>query len=77
MTNRPKKPYYVKVFDALSQLVNTLIGGYANESLSGRAYRTQSKWEPIINKMFWFDPDHCRWTHLNDIEYAKWLIDRG
>lgn len=59
--------------DALSQLANTLIGGMANESLSGRAHRTGSRWEKIIDALFWFDKEHCRVAHENDVKYCDWL----
>jgi hypothetical protein len=34
------KEYFHNFFVALSQLVNTIIGGYPDESLSARAWRT-------------------------------------
>ena len=66
--------YLRKIFDALSQLTNTLIGGYANESLSGRSHRTGSKWEIVIDTLLWFDDEHCKNAYLNDIAYARWII---
>ena len=69
-------PQLIVIGDALSQLANAFIGGSANESLSGRAHRTKSKWEKVIDKLFWFDKDHCKVTHENDIKYSKWLLSR-
>lgn len=51
---------------AIDQLVNTLIGGYADETLSSRAYRASRRaghwrWRVcarVINFLF-RDPEHC------------------
>lgn len=68
--------YLIKVGDALSQLANVVfLNGHPNESLSGRAYRTGSKWQKVIDTVLWFDKDHCKNSHLNDIAYAKNLIE--
>jgi hypothetical protein len=65
----------VRIGDALSQLLNAaLLGGHPNESLSGRAWRTQSVWYKVIDVLLWFDPDHCRNSYLNDLHYAVDLI---
>jgi hypothetical protein len=51
----------------LDQLVNTLTGGYPDETLSARCgrlgYRNPYKqWEKLINALFylWQGPDHCK-----------------
>lgn len=65
----------IRVGDALSQLLNVaLLNGHPNESLSGRAWRTQSKWFKVIDALLWFDKDHCRTAHENDLEYARQLL---
>jgi hypothetical protein len=70
MTNR-----LIRIGDALSQLINvTLLNGHPNESLSGRAWRTKSLWYKVIDLIFWFDKDHCKYSYLNDIKYAHDLI---
>jgi len=69
------RPLLIRIGDACSQLVNTLIGGHPNESLSGRAYRTQSPWANIIDRLFWFDHEHCKQSYLNDVRYASWLMN--
>lgn len=67
--------YLIKIGDALSQLFNViLLNGHPNESLSGRAYRTNSKWYKVIDILLWFDKNHCRNAYLNDIQYASELI---
>ena len=70
------KAYLLRIGDALSQLGNTILGGEANESISGRAYREQRKHMFIIDGFFaWFgDYNHCRESYLNDVKYAGRLL---
>lgn len=68
--------YLVRIGDGLSQVVNVLIlNGHPNESMSGRAWRTNSAWYKVIDMMLWFDKDHCRSAYLNDIAYARRLLE--
>lgn len=68
----------IRIGDSLSQLANViLLGGHPNESLSGRAWRTQSKWRYVIDAILWFDNDHCKNAYLNDINYAKTIIENN
>lgn len=70
-----KTPWWIRVGDALSQFVNVLVlNGHPNESLSGRAWRVNSRWRFLIDAVLWFDPDHCETAYLNDLAYAKTLI---
>jgi hypothetical protein len=65
----------IRLGDSISQLLNVLLfNGHPNESLSGRAWRTQSEWYKVIDFVLWFDKDHCKKSHENDIDYAKQLI---
>lgn len=53
-----------QVVIAVDQLVNTLAGGWADETLSARAWRLQSRrvWGLLrrtIDAAFFFDPSHC------------------
>lgn len=67
--------WLVKVGDAFSQLCNVVfLNGHPNESLSGRAYRTNSVWKKVIDLLLWFDKDHCRQAFLNDVQYARQII---
>lgn len=68
----------IRIGDSLSQLANVIfLGGHPNESLSGRAWRTQSKWRYVIDAILWFDKDHCQNSYLNDLEYAKTIIQNN
>ena len=58
--------WLLQVFIALDQLVNALLGGWADETLSSRAWRMEVKgrpWgrvmRPLIDVLLFFDPQHC------------------
>ena len=58
---------------ALDQVVNTKCGGYADETLSCRAYRHymkgEHKWvKVLIDCLFFFDKDHCYTSYLSEQE---------
>ena len=74
-------PRYIKVGDAISQLLNvSLLSRHkytnANESISGRCHRCGWKCaEKVINALFYvFEKDHCRKAYIADIGIAKQLI---
>ena len=62
---------------ALDQLVNVLFGGYADETMSSRAYRMSERYDAglfgwrwrvcatLINGLF-FDRHHCRDAYLSE-----------
>lgn len=66
--------WYVKnVLIALDQLVNALIGGYCDETLSSHAYRmdverNRKTVRRIIDTVLFFDKDHCYQSYLSEIE---------
>ena len=69
-------PRYIRAGDAVSQLLNVLLlDGHPNESLSGRAWRTQSRWYRVIDALFWFDHNHCQTSYKNDLEYAAQILE--
>ena len=53
---------------AFDQLVNTLLGGMADETLSARAHRTGSVLEPLIDALFFWQADHCFESYLSEKE---------
>lgn len=53
---------------AIDQLVNALLGGYADETLSARAHRTQSPLERYIDAIFFWDENHCRTSFQSELE---------
>lgn len=54
-----------QVVIAFDQLINTLIGGWADETLSSHAHRKYPRVARIINLIF-FDPNHCRNSYLSE-----------
>jgi hypothetical protein len=59
---------------ACDQLGNTLLGGYADETMSARAYRLSAvsrSWNltrRIIDVIFFWDTCHCKASHLAELE---------
>lgn len=74
----PESNYLVRIGDALSQLANVLLlGGQANESISGRAYR--SGWvmtTALIDRLIWWEREHCRRSHEADVLRAHYWARR-
>ena len=66
--------WYIKnLLIAVDQLLNALIGGWCDESLSSHAYRMdveQGKgWvKKVIDTLLFFDEDHCHQSYLSEIE---------
>lgn len=67
------KTYIFNILVSLDQLLNTVLGGWADETLSSRAHRAYLKNKPlkffryIINGIFWWQADHC----LQAYQYEK------
>jgi hypothetical protein len=54
-----------KCLISLSVFTNELFGGKEGYSLCATMYEKDKKiLVYITNKMFWFDPDHCRKAYL-------------
>lgn len=51
---------------ALDQLLNAVLGGWADESLSSRAWRESPRLARVIDAIFWFDKDHCFESYINE-----------
>ena len=61
--------YPLKVGLALDQLLNAILGGWPDESLSARAYRWdrdgKRSWpKKVINALFFWMKDHCKSSYL-------------
>lgn len=62
-----------QILVAIDQLVNTLMGGMADETLSARAWRNHMKgrrsWPvKVIDTIFFWQKDHCREAYESEIE---------
>jgi len=61
--------YIERVSVAISVLLNVILGGSSNQTFSARNYEWKRAGKPhivpIIDLIFWFDPDHClqSWTY--------------
>jgi hypothetical protein len=72
------KFWLINVAVAIDQLLNALFSGWADETISSRAYRMQNSgpgWKCLhaaINLLFFFQPDHCRIAH--DYERNRWQM---
>ena len=63
--------YIKQVLIALDQLLNALVGGMADETLSARAHRQRLKGNPlvanVIDTVLFFDRDHCKEAYLSEV----------
>lgn len=68
--------YIFNIATCLSQLLNTVVFfGDPNETLSGRVWREDRRIATaIINTLFFFQPDHCLQSHLDDVEFARKIL---
>lgn len=60
-----RRAYFHQIAIAFDQLLNALLAGWADETLSSRAWRCRDvrKWAivvKIINGMFFWQENHCR-----------------
>jgi len=76
-----RRPYWLALLIALDQLLNALLWGYVDETLSSRAYRSaqlrtpaKRRWrlaERLINALFWRDRvgelRHCQLAYLGEL----------
>lgn len=58
---------------AIDQLLNTLLAGYADETLSARAYRMDGKkkrWtiaRKLIDGIFFWQEEHCLNSYISEV----------
>jgi len=57
---------------AIDQLLNTLIGGFADETLSSHAWRMEQQGKPwgclrgVIDGLFFWQVSHCRMSYMSE-----------
>lgn len=72
-----KHPDGLQFFIAIDQLVNTIFGGYADETLSSRAYRhaeikKDRRWPMwIIDHLFFWQENHCKQSYESELERSQ------
>lgn len=63
-----------QILVALDQLVNTLIGGYPDETLSSRAHRRRLRGKGdcawVIDHIFFWQDEHCKASYESELERA-------
>ena len=69
-------PDGLQVLIAIDQLANTLLGGFADETISSRAYRAfaegKARWPMrVIDALFFWQHDHCRQAYDSELERAQ------
>lgn len=72
-----KHPDYFQVLVAIDQLFNTLFCGYADETISSRAYRLylkgEKKWAyKVINALFFWQDDHCKEAYESEVDRMQY-----
>lgn len=69
-----RHPDCFQVLVAIDQLINTLIGGYADETISSYAYRKRLKGKQwlasLIDSLFFWQKDHCKTAYESEKERA-------
>ena len=63
---------YVEIAIAVDQLANALLSGYADETLSARAWRVRNvkyltKLHKAIDFIFFWDLDHCFNSYKSEV----------
>jgi len=74
--------YLLNVATTISHGINAILGGSPCVTLSARCYlnRSHKVWEiaeKIINKIFWFDDDHCYQSFRRDLDASESLRSGG
>ena len=76
------KKYILQNLIAIDQLFNTLLGGYADETLSSRAYRAEKKrrifgklFRPLIDTILFFDKNHCLNSYYSEKSRRHWPLE--
>ncbi len=70
--------YLRSVGIAIDQTLNAILAGSPDETLSSRAWRAERNgklfgkfFRPIIDTLFWFEPNHCMHAYLAELERAQ------
>lgn len=75
-----KHPDCFQILITIDQLINTLFGGYADETLSSRAYclsiESGRHWpKRIIDLFFFWQSEHCKTAYESELEHTNLLLD--
>lgn len=68
-----------QILVALDQLINTMIGGYADETLSSRAHRRRLRGKGgvawVIDHIFFWQDEHCKTAYESELERAQLPVE--
>lgn len=68
-----------QVLIAIDQFINTLFLGYADESISARAYRLRDKgwsWQhKWIDRLFFWQQNHCKESYISELKRQQLPIE--
>jgi len=74
--------YFKNITTCLSQILNTIIGGNPDMTLSSRAYVSARKgnkygifFEKVINYTFFWQNEHCFFSWMQDVRYANYVYN--
>jgi hypothetical protein len=61
---------------AADQLINTLLGGYADETMSARCWRLRAlqpykTLRPLIDGLFFWQPKHCQSAYESELKRSQ------
>lgn len=56
-----------QILIAADQLANALLGGYADETISARAWRSNWTWRIAIIDWLFRDPNHCKNSYYAEV----------
>ena len=74
-----KHPDGFQVLVAIDQLLNTLIGGYADETLSSRAHRRRLRGKGgvawAIDHLFFWQTEHCKTAYESELERSQLPVE--
>ena len=60
--------YLLQIFIGIDQVINTWLGGWADETISARCYREDRKYlMKFINCLFFWQKEHCRDAYYSEV----------
>lgn len=70
----------IQILVAVDQLANTLLGGWADETLSAKAHRCRSRagWDiarRVINGIFFWQTNHCLASFNAELERRQLPVE--
>lgn len=65
--------YIRQILIAIDQLASALLGGMADETISARLYRTNSKLVPFVD--FVLGKNHCHKSYISEVERKQFPKD--